>query len=95
MDVCLPLFSVCVVPCVGSDLATGLSPVQEVLPTLYKINKLKKQPRSTRAVEPQTIAIPNHHGNHSSRPNQPRYVTLMIIMMGIEWRFKLLVHHIL
>jgi hypothetical protein len=35
MDVCVHLF--CVVKCVGSDLATGLSPVQGVLPTVYRL----------------------------------------------------------
>jgi hypothetical protein len=32
---CVRLFFVCVVLCVGSGLATGLSPVQGVLPTVY------------------------------------------------------------
>jgi hypothetical protein len=27
MDFCVHLFCVCVVPCIGSGLATGLSPV--------------------------------------------------------------------
>jgi hypothetical protein len=31
--------------CVGSGLATGWSPVQAVLPTVYRIKKLKKRPR--------------------------------------------------
>jgi hypothetical protein len=42
MDVCVLLFRVCVVLCVGSGLATGWSPVQGVLLTVYKIKKLKK-----------------------------------------------------
>jgi hypothetical protein len=49
MGVCVRLF------CVGSGLATGRSPVQRVLPTVYTINKLKKRPRSNkglRIVEP-------------------------------------------
>jgi hypothetical protein len=33
------------IPCVGSDLATGWSPVQGVLPALYRIKKLKKRSR--------------------------------------------------
>jgi hypothetical protein len=41
MDVCVRLFSICVVLCVGSDLATGWSSVQGVLPTEYRIKKLK------------------------------------------------------
>jgi hypothetical protein len=40
MDVCVHLFCVYVVLCVGSGLATGWSPVQGVLPTVYKIKKL-------------------------------------------------------
>jgi hypothetical protein len=36
MDVCVRLFCVCVVLCVGRGLATGLSPVQGVLPAVYK-----------------------------------------------------------
>jgi hypothetical protein len=46
MDVCVCLFCVCVVLCVGSGLATGWSPVQRVLSTVYRIKKLRKPPRS-------------------------------------------------
>jgi hypothetical protein len=46
IHVCVLLFCVCVILCVGSGLATGWSPVQEVLPTVYRITKLKKGPRS-------------------------------------------------
>jgi hypothetical protein len=35
MDVCVCLLCVCVVLCVGSGLATGLSPAQRVLPPAY------------------------------------------------------------
>jgi hypothetical protein len=53
MDVCECVYSVfCVVLCVGRDLATGWSPVQGALLTVYRIKKLKKRPRSTWAVEP-------------------------------------------
>jgi hypothetical protein len=45
MSVCVRLFCVCVVLCVGRGLATGWSPVQGVLPTVYKVKKLKKRPR--------------------------------------------------
>jgi hypothetical protein len=51
MDVCVRLFCVCVL-CIGSGLATGWSPVQGAIPSVYRIKKLKKRPRSTRAVEP-------------------------------------------
>jgi hypothetical protein len=37
---------VCVVLCVGNGLATDRSPVQGVLPSAYRITKLKKRPRS-------------------------------------------------
>jgi hypothetical protein len=35
MDICVLLFCVCVVLCVGNGLAIGWSPVQGVLPTVY------------------------------------------------------------
>jgi hypothetical protein len=41
MDVCVCLFSVCVVLCVGSGFVAGRSPVQGVLPTACRIKKLK------------------------------------------------------
>jgi hypothetical protein len=41
MDVCARLFCVCVVLCVGSGLATGWSPVQGVLSTLYRLGNWK------------------------------------------------------
>jgi hypothetical protein len=44
IDVCVRLFCVCVVLCVGSGLAMGWSPVQGVLPTVYMITKLKELP---------------------------------------------------
>jgi hypothetical protein len=45
---CVRLFCVCVVLCVGSGLATGWSPVQGVLSTMYRIKKPKKRPRSNK-----------------------------------------------
>jgi hypothetical protein len=42
MSVCV--YSVFVLSCVGSGLATGWSPVQGVLPTVYRIKKLIKRP---------------------------------------------------
>jgi hypothetical protein len=45
MDVCVRLFYVCVL-CEGSGLVTGWSPFQVVLPTVYRIKKLKNRPRS-------------------------------------------------
>jgi hypothetical protein len=41
MGVCVRLFCVCVVLCVGSGLTTGWYPVQGVLSTVYRIKKLK------------------------------------------------------
>jgi hypothetical protein len=46
------VYSVCAVLCVGSGLATGWSPVQGVLLTVYRLREWKKRPRSTRAVKP-------------------------------------------
>jgi hypothetical protein len=45
MVVCVSLFCVCVVLCVGKGLATGWSPVKGVLSSLYRIKILKKLPR--------------------------------------------------
>jgi hypothetical protein len=41
MDVCVGLFCVCVVLCVGIGLATGWSPVQGVQPTEYRLRNWK------------------------------------------------------
>jgi hypothetical protein len=46
MDVCVRLF------CLGSAPETGRTPVQGVLQAVYRIKKLNKWPRSTRAVKP-------------------------------------------
>jgi hypothetical protein len=37
--------SVSFILCIGSGLATGWSPVKGILPTVYRIKKLKKRPR--------------------------------------------------
>jgi hypothetical protein len=50
MDACVRLLCVCVVLCIGSGLATGWSPVQGVLPTVYGIKKLKKRPSPTKGL---------------------------------------------
>jgi hypothetical protein len=53
MDVCMRLFCICVFLCVDSGFATGWSPVQGVLQSVYRINKLKKRPKSNkRTAEP-------------------------------------------
>jgi hypothetical protein len=46
MDVCVSL--ICYLLYVGSGLATGWSPVQGVLPTVYRNKKLKKRPKSNK-----------------------------------------------
>jgi hypothetical protein len=45
------LLRLCVVLCVGSGLVTGWSPVHGVLPTVYRIRKLKYRSRPTMVVE--------------------------------------------
>jgi hypothetical protein len=52
IGVCVRLFCVYVVLCVDGGLAKGWSPVQGVLPTVYRMKKLKKRPKPQRAVEP-------------------------------------------
>jgi hypothetical protein len=42
---CMRLFCVYIVLCVGRGLATGWSPIQGVLPTVFRIKKLKQHPR--------------------------------------------------
>jgi hypothetical protein len=41
IEVCLPLLCVCVVLCVDSGLTTGWSPVQGVLPIVYRLRNWK------------------------------------------------------
>jgi hypothetical protein len=66
MDVSVRLLCVCVVLCVGSGLSTGWFLVEGVLPTVRRINKLKKRPRSNkRTVEPeidryQAVRLPHN-----------------------------------
>jgi hypothetical protein len=45
------LFCVCVVLCVGSGIATGSSPVKGVLPTVYRIKKLRKRSRPNKGLQ--------------------------------------------
>jgi hypothetical protein len=45
MGVCVYLFSICVLLCVGSSLTMGWFPIRGVLPTVYTIKKLKTLPR--------------------------------------------------
>jgi transposase InsO family protein len=51
MGVCIVCVrSVCVVLCVHSGLVTGWSPVQVVLPTVYRIKNLKKRLRPNKGL---------------------------------------------
>jgi hypothetical protein len=50
---CVCVYSVCVVLCIGRGLATGSFPVQGVLPTVYRIKKLKKK----KAAKAQQMAV--------------------------------------
>jgi hypothetical protein len=50
-DVCLRLFCVCVVLCVGSGLATGWSHIQGVLPTVYGIRNWKSCQSPTKGLQ--------------------------------------------
>jgi hypothetical protein len=50
MHICLRLFYVCVVLCVGCGLATGWSTVKGVLLFVYRIKKLKKGQGKTKGV---------------------------------------------
>jgi hypothetical protein len=57
MDVCVRLFCVCVVLCAGSGLTTGWPPVLEVLPTVYRIKKLKSGQTPTTGCRAITIIL--------------------------------------
>jgi hypothetical protein len=48
MDVCVRLFCVCVVLCTDSGLKTSWSPVHLVLPSVYKIKKVKNDQGPTK-----------------------------------------------
>jgi hypothetical protein len=52
MDVCVRLFCVGAVLYVGTGLATGWSPVEGLLPTIYSIKKLKTAKAQQRTVQP-------------------------------------------
>jgi hypothetical protein len=49
------VYSVFMLPCVGSGLATGLSPVQEVLQTVYKIHNFRINSEWEQAREPNPL----------------------------------------
>jgi hypothetical protein len=69
MDVCV--YSVFVLSCVGSGLATGLSLVQGVLPTVYKCKitePRKRRPRPDLAVAPRKKKKKNKKCLRVARP---------------------------
>jgi hypothetical protein len=57
MDVCVRLFCVSVVLCVGSGLATGWPPVQGVLPTVYRLRNWKGVMAKQRAAETYYVSL--------------------------------------
>jgi hypothetical protein len=62
----LCLFSVCIVLCVGSGLATGWSPVQGILPTVYRVTKLTKRPRPNKWLQ-------SHNNKNNNNNNNVHY----------------------
>jgi hypothetical protein len=69
MDVYVRLFCVHVVLCVDSGLASGWSPVKVVLPTVCRINKLKKRPRSNKRTVERYIDRQKSSLNPITNPN--------------------------
>jgi hypothetical protein len=69
MHVCVHSFCVCAVLCVDSGLATGWSPVQRVLPTVYRLRNWKRgqSPKRCRARDRQKL----HYYVHRSPQNVP------------------------
>jgi hypothetical protein len=59
------VYSVLMSPYVGSGLATDCSPVQGVLPTAYRIEKLKKwpSPKGCRSIEKEKTQVKLLGGN--------------------------------
>jgi hypothetical protein len=55
--------------CVGRGCATGWSPVQGVLPTLYRIKKLKKRPRPNKGLQSHSN---NNNNNNNNNTNNKR-----------------------
>jgi hypothetical protein len=88
MDVCVRLFCVCIVMSVGSGLATGWSPVQGVLPTVYRIKKLKKRPRSNkRTVEPQIDGRTDGRTNRQTDRSMALKPFLWPWPLSVSWSF--------
>jgi hypothetical protein len=67
IDVCIAcVYSVFVLSCVDRGLATANPPVQGVLPTVYAIKKLKKQPKSNKGLY-------SHENNNNNNNNNNIY----------------------
>jgi hypothetical protein len=88
MNVCAVLFGVCVVLCVRSGLATGWSPVQGVVPTVYRIKKLTKRPRSK--------GLQNHREKWNSEihfnilapmPRSPKYSSVFSCSFYVRFKY--------
>jgi hypothetical protein len=79
MYVCVRLFRVCGVLCVGSGLATDWSPVQGVQPTTYRIRKLKKRPRPNEGVE--------SHNNNNNNNNNNNLRAVWLVPHAINERY--------
>jgi hypothetical protein len=95
-DVCVSLFCVCVTLCGGSGLATGWSPVQGVLPTLYRIKKLKKSGQGlTKGYRAIIIIINRNRPEDTGRDykavkGKPRVQSspLFMDLLSVAWRIS-------
>jgi hypothetical protein len=67
-------YSVCVVQCVCRGLEKGLSPVKEVLPSVYRLMKVKKQPSSNKRAE-EPIIIHTIQKTYKRSFNFKRFLT--------------------
>jgi hypothetical protein len=62
MNICVRLLCVCAVLCAGSSLATGSSPIQGIIPTVYKDQETENADKvKQRAVEPKTERQTDKH----------------------------------
>jgi hypothetical protein len=88
MDVCVHLFCVYVVLYVGIGLATGWSPVQGVLPTVYRIQKLEKRPRpKQRGVKSKVVHVLNKLSTTPWRRMGSECIDPRILDLGTRWRW--------
>jgi hypothetical protein len=81
------LICVCVL-CVGSGLATGWSPTQGVLPTVYRIKKLKKQSRfhqGCRAMGGWVVYLGKPEGVHDRCCFSSAFTITCLLGMSWNW----------